>query len=201
MHNAGFTAMGIDAVYVALACSATQLGGTMELVVANGGGGNITIPHKAAAATVSGDRDARVRDLGVANVFGAGASGVALSNTDVDGVLAALDRLEAASTAWLLLGTGGSARAVVGAARERGARIAVRSRMVGRANDFLAWAASLGVSAAPEAECEVVVNATRPPCPVCGQHSISPTSRRGRRGGSRRVVRAACVPMMANTCS
>jgi shikimate dehydrogenase len=96
----------------------------------------------------------------VANVFGRGDDGVRLGNTDVDGVLAALDRLEAPSSAWYLLGTGGSARAVVGAARERGARIAVRSRAPGRAEAFLAWCASLGVMAADAGECEVVVNAT-----------------------------------------
>ncbi len=160
MHNAGFAAVGLDAVYLALACPAEHLGVTMTTLVANGGGGNITIPHKAVAAGLPGEHDPRVRDLGVANVFGAGTSGLRFAYTDVDGVLAALDRLEAPSTAWYLLGTGGSARAVVGAARVRGARIAVRSRAAGRAEDFLAWCASLGVEAAPADACEVVINAT-----------------------------------------
>ena len=72
-------------------------------------------------------RDERVQALGVANVFGRGVDGgTMLGNSDVDGILSALDRLEAPATAWHLLGTGGSARAVVGAARERGARIAIR---------------------------------------------------------------------------
>lgn len=160
MQNAAFAAAGLDAVYVALACTVEALPTVMRTLVANGGGGNVTIPHKAAAALVAGQHDDRVAALGVANVFGVGDDGVRLGNTDVDGVLAALDRLEAPSTAWYLLGTGGSARAVVGAARERGARIAVRSRAPGRAEAFLAWCATLGVAAAPADECEVVVNAT-----------------------------------------
>ena len=112
MQNAAFAAAGLDAVYVALACTAEVLPALMGTLVANGGGGNVTIPHKAVAATMAGHHDARVAALGVANVFGPGDAGIRLGNTDVDGVLAALDRLEAPSTAWYLLGTGGSARAV-----------------------------------------------------------------------------------------
>lgn len=161
MQQAGFLAAGLDAVYVALSCTAVQLPVVVETLVASGGGGNVTIPHKHAAAQLAGVPDERVALLGVANVFGAGAaSGIALANTDVDGVLSALDRLEAPPTAWYLLGTGGSARAVVGAARERGARIAVRSRAPGRAEAFLAWCASIGVAAARADECEVAINAT-----------------------------------------
>ncbi len=65
-------------------------------------------------------------------------------NTDVDGVLAAVDRLGATADAWCVLGTGGSARAVIGAAAERGARVAVRSRDAARATAFSDWAASVG---------------------------------------------------------
>ena len=59
-----------------------------------------------------------------------------------------------------MAGTGGSARAVIGAAAERGARVAVRSRAPERAREFTAWAGTLGVAAATEEECEVLINAT-----------------------------------------
>ncbi len=171
MQNAGFLAAGVDAVYVAMPCSAAQLPTLVEALVASGGGGNVTIPHKSVAAALPGARDQRVTSLGVANVFGRGADGAAhLGNSDVDGVLSALDRLDAPATAWYLLGTGGSARAVVGAAKERGARIAVRSRAPGRAEAFLAWCASIGVAAATVEECEVVVNAT--PLGLAGGDSL-----------------------------
>jgi shikimate dehydrogenase len=58
------------------------------------------------------------------------------------------------------MGTGGSATAVVGAARERGVRLAVRSRDAERAESFARWAESLGVGRADASECEVIVNAT-----------------------------------------
>jgi|CXWL01.1.fsa_nt_gi shikimate dehydrogenase len=161
MQQAAFLAAGLDAVYVALACSATQLPTLVETLIASNGGGNITIPHKHLGAQLAGLPDDRVTALGVANVFGRGVDGsTLLGNSDVDGVLSALDRLEAPATAWYLIGTGGSARAVVGAARERGARIAVRSRAPGRAEAFLAWCATVGVAAAAADECEVVINAT-----------------------------------------
>lgn len=159
IHNAGFRAAGIDAIYVALACEESALAGTMETLASNGGGGNVTVPHKAAAATV-GRRDARVERLGVANVFAARDGQVAVGNTDVDGLLALLDRLGAPESPWCVVGTGGSARAVAGAAAERGARLAVRSRSAERAGTFGAWASSIGVEPADAAECRVLVNAT-----------------------------------------
>ncbi|HET8622547.1 MAG TPA: hypothetical protein VFM14_03215, partial [Gemmatimonadales bacterium] len=85
---------------------------------------------------------------------------VAGDNTDVAGILDALDRLAPPSGAWLVAGTGGSARAVVGAARERNAPLAVQSRDPSRAEAFLAWARTLGVATAAPAQCAVLINAT-----------------------------------------
>lgn len=159
MHNAGFRAAGIEATYVALACVESHLTAVMATLAANGGGGNVTVPHKAAAAR-AGVADPRVARLGVANVFASRDGALMVGNTDVDGLLALLDRLGGSDGPWCVLGTGGSARAVAGAAAERGARLAVRSRSPDRAGEFLAWAASLGVDPADEAECSVLINAT-----------------------------------------
>lgn len=160
MQNAGFQAAGLDAVFVALrpteACVAEQ----MLALARGGGGGNVTVPFKQVAARAVGRRDGRVEQLGAANVFAAADDGLLLGNTDVDGVLAALDALHAPADAWYILGTGGSARAVVGAAAERGARVAIRSRDPARAAALGAWAASIGVQGAEPAECRVVINAT-----------------------------------------
>ncbi len=159
MQNAAIRAAGIDAVYVALACNAGDLPGVMRSLAAGGGGGNVTVPHKAVAATV-GRRDPRVELLGAANVFGSLEGELLVGNTDVDGLLALFDRLDAPAGPWCVLGTGGSAHAAVGAALERGSRIAVRSRSPERAREFLAWAASRGVESAEPEECVVLVNAT-----------------------------------------
>ena len=40
MHNAAFTALGLDAVYVALRCESTAVRPLMETLARQGGGGN-----------------------------------------------------------------------------------------------------------------------------------------------------------------
>lgn len=159
-QNAGFRAAGLDAVYVALRVTAVDLPIMMQTLTNSGGGGNITVPHKQAAAIGGALPTERVQQLGAANVFAASDAGMVLDNTDVDGILAALDRLEAAGDAWCVIGTGGSARAVAGAARERGVSLAVQSRSLERAAEFSEWALRLGVPRAEVPDCQVVINST-----------------------------------------
>jgi shikimate dehydrogenase len=160
MHNAGFRAAGIDAVYVALRTMPGDLHAQMRMLTANGGGGNVTVPHKQHAATGPGSRDARVQLLGAANIFGVAGDGMCLGNCDVDGILGAIDQLGIDARPWCVIGTGGSARAVAGAARERGVALAVRSRDAATAAAFSSWASSIGVALAVPDECGVIVNAT-----------------------------------------
>src|SRR5205085_1292712 len=48
MHNAAIRALGLDAVYVALATPAAALPGLLSVLPALGGAGNVTVPHKEA---------------------------------------------------------------------------------------------------------------------------------------------------------
>jgi shikimate dehydrogenase len=160
MHNAAFRALGLDAVYVALRTAPGQVTDLIRALAHAGGGGNVTVPHKEVAARSLTLPSARVKSLGACNTFWGAGDEVHGDNTDVDGVLAALDRLEAPATAWLVAGTGGGARAVVAAAQARGARIAVTSRDSARQQRFLEWAKDQGVKTAPAAECEVLINTT-----------------------------------------
>lgn len=159
-QNAGFQAAGLDAVYVALPVAPTDLLPVMRSLASSGGGGNITLPHKQLAGAMAASAAPRVRTLGVANVFAGDDDGLVLDNTDVDGILAVVDALDARGGAWQILGTGGSARAVAGAALECGAAIAVRSRIPERAASFMQWAESIGVRRAEPDTCQMVVNAT-----------------------------------------
>lgn len=178
MHNAAFRATGLDACYVALRCEVGRVGELVRGLVASGGGGNVTVPHKETVVGSIARPSPSVSRLGAANTFWGDDGVVAGDDTDVEGILAALARLDAPATSWLVIGTGGSARAAVAAAAERGAAVAVRSRDEGRGRDFSRWAAALGVGAAEPAACEVVINATplglRPgdalPCPAA-EHS------------------------------
>lgn len=160
MHNAAFIAMGIDANYVVLRCAAADVPHAMRVLVSAGGGGNVTVPHKSMAGTV-GRADALVERLGVANTFGAAADGeLATTNTDVEGIIGAVDRLDVAAGTWLVVGTGGSARAVAGAAAQCGVQLAVVSRDAARAAAFATWAESVGAAPGNSDAATVVINAT-----------------------------------------
>jgi len=161
MHTAAFRALGINAAYVPLRCDAPDVAALIRMISHAGGGGNITLPHKQAAAAAVHDPSALVQATGACNTFWAsGNDRIQGENTDVTGVLASLDRLMAPATTWLIIGTGGSARAVVAAARERGAAIAVKSRTPERGADFSSWAAGTGVKIGDAEQCDVVINAT-----------------------------------------
>lgn len=160
MHNAAFRVLGLDAVYVALPCAQSDVAVLMRALANAGGGGNVTVPYKDIAERALAIRGPNAEALGVCNTFWSERGHLAGETTDVEGVEAALTQLEVEADAWLLIGTGGSARAVVAAARARGARVAVQSRSPVRAAEFARWAAGLGVGPAEPAEARFVVNAT-----------------------------------------
>jgi shikimate dehydrogenase len=81
-------------------------------------------------------------------------------NTDVRGVLAAVEQLAPPEGPWLIVGTGGGARAAVVAAARRGTSVAVRSRSPERARALERWADERGLVRARAADCVVVINAT-----------------------------------------
>ncbi|HEX5819194.1 MAG TPA: shikimate dehydrogenase [Gemmatimonadales bacterium] len=160
MHDAAFRVLGIDAVYVALRCTAEDVPSVMRVLARQGGGGNVTVPHKSAAARAVTQPSELVSRLGACNTFWGDGAELAGDNTDVAGVLSALEWLGVPEGPWLVLGTGGSAHAVAAAAIAAGARLAVRSRDADRARDFMAWATGLGATPAGPEECVACINAT-----------------------------------------
>ncbi len=100
-------------------------------------GANVTLPHKEAALAAS-EPDDRARAVGAANTLWLDGGRLRSTNTDVEGFIANLD---AASPGWdrrlgdaIVLGAGGSARAIVYGLKERGcARIHVVNRTTDRA--------------------------------------------------------------------
>lgn len=158
MHNAAFAAMGIRARYVALDCSAEAVPTLIATLADNGGGGNVTIPHKAVAAAAVTRMHGSPADA--CNTFWSEDGKVVGANTDVDGVLGAIDALGAVADAWLVIGTGGSALAVAAAAAKQGARVAVQSRSDARAAAFTQRVEGLGAGLASPSECTLIINAT-----------------------------------------
>ena len=163
MHNAALDALGVDAVYVALRVSPGTFSDTFRALGALGLAGNVTVPHKEAA-----ERDVtRKTDLcaraGACNTYWVEQGALVGDNTDVPAIAAELEELGVAGGRWLVIGTGGSARAVALAAADAHADLSVHSRDARRATDFAAWASGLGVNARvakPPYTADVVVNAT-----------------------------------------
>jgi len=165
MHNAACRALGLDAVYVALQVPAASLPAVLAMQAAIGGAGNVTVPHKEAVErSVARKTDVCTR-VGACNTFWTEDGGLVGDNTDVVGVAAALDQLGATRKGdrWLVIGTGGSARATAVAAADRGATLFVRSRDAARAKAFAEWASGVGVAtsvAKGPVEVDVAINAT-----------------------------------------
>lgn len=160
MHNAAFRALGLSAAYVPLRCTDSELSPLIRALTRAGGGGNVTVPHKEGAARAVDRCLDRARLLGACNTFWSDDGVVVGDNTDVAGLTDALERLTAPAGPWLILGTGGGARAAVGAAWARGTAVAVVSRLPDRRRRFEDWATGLGVASATPDECTVVINAT-----------------------------------------
>jgi shikimate dehydrogenase len=149
MYNAALEALGLDAVYVALGADAVALPHVIRAFEAVGIAGNVTVPHKVTVAHLLIRLTGPAQELGAVNTFYPEGGRLVGDNTDVAGLLAALEALEPASP-WLVAGTGGSARAVAAAAKACGARLLVRSRDPARAATFAGWARELGADAHPD---------------------------------------------------
>ena len=99
-------------------------------------GANVTIPHKEAVLALS-TPDARARAVGAANTLWFADGELRATNTDVEGFI---NNLDASAPGWdaaeeaLVLGAGGSSRAVVFGLLERGIRrIHLANRTIARA--------------------------------------------------------------------
>ena len=163
MHRAAFAALGLeDWSYQLLPVPPALL---VETVRSLGGAGfvgaNVTVPHKEAALALADEATPSARAIGAANTLSIAADGtISAENTDAPGVLdtlADLGRDPSGATA-LVLGAGGSARAVAWALREAGAAVAVWNRTSERARRL---AEDLGIRAVIAAEpADILVNAT-----------------------------------------
>lgn len=161
MYGAAITALGFDAAYVALRADAGALPHVIRAFEAVGIAGNVTVPHKIAVAQLLIRLTPLAKEIGSVNTFWPDGGRLIGDNTDVPGVLDALEQLEA-SGPWLVVGTGGAARAVAAAARTREVTLLVRSRGADRARTFVGWARSLGVDALVDdgRAIHTVINAT-----------------------------------------
>jgi shikimate dehydrogenase len=143
MMNAALRELGLDWRYLALAIPPERFDETVRALPGSGYvGANVTIPHKLAAGALADEATEAVRATGAANTLAFVDGRIVADNTDVGGLLDALDEPVAGRRA-LVLGAGGAGRAAVYALREAGAQVAVWNRTPERAS---ALAQELGVA-------------------------------------------------------
>ena len=150
MHNAALAELGLDWVYLGLPVQAGQLEAAVRGLEAIGCRGlNVTIPHKQAVAALCRQLTPLADRVGAVNTLvpleGGGWLG---TNTDVEGFLAPLRQQPWTGRRAVVLGNGGSARAVVAALVELGlGSISVVGRRAesldGFASSCSAWAPQL----------------------------------------------------------
>jgi len=146
MHNAAIAALGLDAVYIAVHTDSAAVPHVIRAFEATGIAGNVTLPHKITVAQLLIRLTPLAKELAAVNTFWWDNGRLSGDNTDVAGLLDALEQV-AASSPWLVAGTGGAARAVAAAARISGVRLGVTSRDPSRAREFVVWAQELGMDA------------------------------------------------------
>lgn len=138
IHNGWLRDMGIDAVYEAMQVAAGDLPNALKTLSDRDIlGVNVTLPHKtdalAAAVTAS---EAAVK-IGAANTLSYQSDdNWSAENTDAPGFLSALGSFNPDTDSFVIFGAGGSARALVYALSERGAKVAILNRTVSKAKSL-----------------------------------------------------------------
>lgn len=153
MHTAAFRALGMDDwSYELLPVDPEGFARRVAALPGEGFfGANVTIPHKQAALGLASEASPAARAIGAANTLSFDGHVVAADNTDAPGFLAALE--DRAPATALVLGAGGSARAVVHALASIDCDVAIWNRTRRRAQE-------LGRAVDAPVAAELLVNCT-----------------------------------------
>jgi shikimate dehydrogenase len=166
MHNAAFAALDLDWVYVAFPAPRGEGAAAVRAVRVLGLAGlNVTMPHKADAASECDELAPDAAALGAVNTVVHAEGSLVGHSTDGDGFLRALgdEGVAVAGQRALVLGAGGAGRAIAHALGRAGAAVTVAARRAAAARD----AAALAPDGIPTdltdidvEQFEVIVNAT-----------------------------------------
>ena len=184
IHGFWLRSLGLPGSYEKAAVAPDDLARFIARLGADGfAGGNVTIPHKAAAASLCQDLGDTARRLGAVNTLWLEDGRLCGDNTDGAGFLGALDQ---ESPGWdarrgtaLVLGAGGAARAIVDALLRRGMdRVLVANRAAQRAEvlarlfgDPRVEALDLSAAQRATASVDLLVNTT--PAGMAGQPPLA----------------------------
>ena len=164
MHNAAFQAYGIKAVYGLLPVAPEELEAAVRgLSALNIAGVSVTIPHKEEVMKYLYRIDETARQIGAVNTILNREGKLFGFNTDWLGAQRALtEKIDLTGKEAVVVGAGGSAKAVVYALIQAGARVSVYNRTLARAKEL---ARRFGARAYPleeinEAHGDVIVQTT-----------------------------------------
>jgi len=165
MHEAALAELGLgdEWSYEAIEVAPADFEARVRAMAAGGFvGANVTVPHKLAALAIAAESTPAARAIGAANTLSFDGPAIAAENTDAAGLLGALGRPPEGLRA-LVLGAGGSARAVVWALADGGAEVAIWNRTAERAELLARRLGGTAVDATRAASLErfdLIVNAT-----------------------------------------
>lgn len=168
IHNMWIREHGLDATYEALQVEKGALADALETLSARGGiGFNITLPHKEAALGLASSASTISKRIGAANTLvRTDLGGWHAENTDAPGFVRSLTDagIEVAGARVMLLGAGGSARAVAVSLADLSADLTIANRTEGRARTLVketgieAHICSLKEGVSQAATADVVIN-------------------------------------------
>jgi shikimate dehydrogenase len=122
-------------------------------------GANVTVPHKLAALAIADDPSEAASAIGAANTLTFDGDRIAAENTDATGFIDALAESPSGGRA-LVLGAGGSARAVVWALVDAGAVVSIWNRTVEKAEALARELGAEPTTSVDVADFDLLVNAT-----------------------------------------
>lgn len=162
MHEAGYAALGLsDWRYQLLPVPPELFEETVRgLSGAGFVGASVTIPHKESALALADEATDSARAIGAANTLTFRPDGrIHADNTDAPGLIDALP-FDPAGRSAVVLGAGGSARAVVWALVEAGADVQVWNRTRERAERLCGEIGGRVVDVLPSEGADLIVNTT-----------------------------------------
>jgi len=147
MHNAGFAARGLPHLYLRWRVSPAELGRALREARGLGVGGlNLTVPLKEAVLPLLDELTAEAERIAAVNTIMWRRGRLVGDNTDAPGFARALrGRVRLRGARAVLIGAGGSARAVAASLVTGGCRdIVVANRTAARAEALAAWLRDVG---------------------------------------------------------
>ncbi len=133
IHNAAFTKMGLDYLYVPFRVKREELSRAIDgMRGLNIRGLNVTIPHKVSVIPLLDELDPLAESIGAVNTITNDDGVLKGSNTDASGFLQALlERgIEPKGQNIVILGAGGASKAISFILAERGAHLVILNRLL-----------------------------------------------------------------------